>query len=392
MRQPHHDLAVTPADAGAAHRAFVTLPYRLYRADRNWVPPLRIEERQRWSPRHNHSLRTRWVRRFVAWRGGIPVGRIAAIEDPGFRTRWEADTGWFGFFECADDVAAARALLTAAGTALCARGATRMLGPINLTTHDETGVLVAGFDAPPTVITPYNPLYYPTLFAACGLETVREYHSYDGPLASSLPPALGRLMRAANRGVGFLRDVRLRPVDLTRWEVEARVMMTLYNAAFADVWGFVPITWEEFRERAARMRPFIVPELSPIAELDGRPIGFALTLPDINVPLARAHGRLLPLGWWHIARGIRHVRAARFILLGVAPAYRARGIGALIAWHVREAARRLGYAHLELSLVQGTNDRVRHVIEAFDCPVRKTYRLYAGSLATMAAALEVHAA
>ncbi len=376
MRRRDSDVSVWPADRGAEHRAFVALPYHLYAGDPQWVPPLRREERQRWSPAHNASLRARWVRRFVASRGGRAVGRIAAIEDRGFARRWERATGWFGFFECADDPAAARALLGAAACALAARGLGAMIGPINLTTHDETGVLVDGFETPASMLTPYNPPYYDRLLREAGCVAARDYHAYRASLAGPVSPAMDRLVRAFAAGRGDAGRVRLRALDLRHWEAEARTIMALYNAAFGAVWGFVPITWEEFAPRARQFRAFAVPELLPIAEVEGEPAGFALVLPDINVALGRIGGRLLPFGWLTLLRAVPRIRAARFILLGVRPDCGGRGVGALLAYHVRETARRLGIEHLELSLVQGLNDRVRHVIDAFDCPITKTYRLY----------------
>lgn len=370
------DLVVRPADGGPAHRAFISLPYRLYAGDPRWVPPLRRDERHRWSPAHNASLLTRWVRRFVAYRGDAPVGRIAAIEDPGFVRHWEPGTGWFGFFECTDDADAAGALLAAAGEALASRGLRNMIGPISLTTHDETGVLVDGFGTATSLLTPYNPAYYDRLLTGAGCVAARDYHAYRATLSGDVTPAMARLARAFAEGRGRTGRVHIRAVDLRRWRDEARILMSLYNSAFGSVWGFVPITWDEFEPRAKQFRSFAIPELMPIAELDGEPVGFALVLPDINVALARAGGRLLPFGWLRILRTVPTIRSARFILLGVRPDRGGVGIGALLAYHVRETARRLGIEHLELSLVQGLNDRVRHVIDAFHCPVLKTYRLY----------------
>lgn len=381
MREGDFELSVRAADRGAEHRSFIALPYRLYAADAQWVPPLRREERRRWSPTHNASLRGRWVRRFVAYRRDRVVGRIAAIEDRTFARRWERATGWFGFFECADDPAAARALLDAAAIALAGRGLEGMIGPVNLTTHDETGVLVDGFDAPASVLTPYNPPYYDRLLREAGCVPARDYHAYRASLAGPVSPAMDRLVRGFATGHSGAGRIRIRPIDLRHWEDEAHTIMALYNAAFSTVWGFVPITWAEFRPRARQFRAFAVRELVPIAELDGEPVGFALVLPDINVALARISGRLLPFGWLTLLRTVPRIRAARFILLGVRPDCGGHGAGALLAYHVRETARRLGVEHLELSLVQGLNERVRHVIDAFDCPITKTYRLYRMAIA-----------
>jgi GNAT superfamily N-acetyltransferase len=384
----HTGLIVRSADSGAGHRAFVTLPYRLYAGDPNWAPPLRSEERHRWSLARNASLRDRWARRFVAYRDGRPVGRVAAIEDRGFARNWEAGTGWFGFFECQDDPVVAQALMDAAEDALRQRGLEAVIGPVNLTTHDETGVLVDGFDAPASLMTPYNPPYYDRLLHAAGYTPANDYYAYRATLVGDVSPAVERLVRSYANGKN--RGIRIRPLDLKNWNSEARTIWSLYNRAFESVWGFVPIAWDEFAPRAKRFRQFAVPELVPIAEVDGEPVGFALVLPDINEALRGTNGRLIPFGWLHIARAVPRIRAFRFILLGVLPEHRGSGVGALIAFHVRETARHLG-VDLELSLVQQINDPVRHVIDAFDCPITKTYRLYKKQLRAAATSGEAAA-
>jgi GNAT superfamily N-acetyltransferase len=375
LASPPGAVVVAPADQGPNARAFVTLPYRIHHESRCWVPPLRGEERRRWSARTNASLRTRWVRRFIALRGGAVVGRIAAIVDEAFASRWEPRAGWFGFFECLNDPGAARALLGMAERALAARGRRTVVGPINLTTHDETGILTDGFDSPPMVQSPYNPPYYAELLEAAGYTPFREYHSY-------LWTPSGRQLAAESRVRVDVADkiehsaITIRPMRLREWDAETRTVFELYNASFADVWGFVPIGWEEFRQRAALFRRFLVPDLALIAEAAGRPVGFALTLPDINAALRPLHGRLWPLGWLRLARAVPRLRSGRFILLGVRPDWAGRRIGALLAAETAAALRRLGYRQVELSLVQGANDRVRKVIEAFGCPRLKSYTLF----------------
>jgi GNAT superfamily N-acetyltransferase len=331
--------------------------------------------------RHNTSLCTRWARRFVARRGEPVVGRVAAIADERFASRWEPGTGLFGFFECGPDPEAAGALLEAVEGCLRARGLRRVIGPVNLTTHDETGILVRGFDSPPMVMSPYNPPYYADLLERAGYAPYRDYHAYLGTPDAEPAPAVRRLERSLALGRGIGRGAHIRPLDPRRWDQEVRTLLELYNAAFADVWGFVPIAWDEFAERARRFRPFVVPALTPIAEVDDRPVGFAVTLPDVNEALAPLDGRLFPFGWLRLVRRIPRIRSARFILLGVRPEYVGRGIGALLASATQAAARRLHVERLELSLVQATNERVRRVIAAFGCPVVKTFRLYAKELA-----------
>jgi GNAT superfamily N-acetyltransferase len=357
-------------------RAFLRLPYDLYRSDPNWVAPLPWMERRRWSPRHNASLRSRSVRRFLARRGGTVVGRIAAIVDEAFAARWEPGAGAFGFFECRDDPEAAAALLTAAEGALRERGRDRVLGPINLTPHDEVGLLVEGFDSRPTLLSPYNPPYYPELVEAAGYRGVRDYHAFLWRPEQSHGPAVSRLQRAAEQGSGVFGRVRLRPADVRRWDDEVRTLHALYNESFEGVWGFVPVTVEEFAERAAGFRPFFDPDLLIIAEGESRAVGFALLLPDANEALAPLRGRLLPFGWLRLIRGMRRIRGGRFILIGVVPDLAGRGLAPILAAAIAEAARRLRLDPVEISLVAAGNRRMRHVVEAFGCPRVKTFRLY----------------
>ena len=217
------------------------------------------------------------------------------------------------------------------------------------------------------------------LLLDAGFVPLCDYHAYDWTADRPHAPSVDRLLRrlsASNSGLV------LRPSRPARWDEETRVLFDLYNASFADTWGFVPLTWQEFAERAAAFRPFYRPELVLFAELRGRPVGFALVLPDANEALARAGGRLWPFGWLRLLLALRRVRAARFLLLGVLPEATGAGIAPLLANHAAEAARRLGIRRAELSLVHGDNRRVRHVIEAFGGKIVKSYRLYDKAITT----------
>lgn len=367
---------VVPVQHAGQERAFRELPYRLYRGDALWAPPLRFEESRRWCRQHHASLRYRWARRFVARRDDRVVGRIAAIIDRAFARRWGPRTGFFGFFECDHDPVAAHRLLEAAERTLWEKGMRRIVGPVNLTTHDETGLQVEGFGSPPMLLSPYNPSYYSDLLEAFGYEGASDYHSYLWTPEYRIGAAVRRLVGAAREGKGVAAGITVRPLDRSRWNQEIRGFFELYNASFEGVWGSVPIRWDEFEERARRFRPFLLPELVLFAEHEGRPIGCALTLPDLNDLLRRVRGRLLPFGWLELARGSGGIRSARVMILGVHPRFTGRGVGAMLAYETGEALRRLGFERAELSLVQGANERMRRVIEAFGCPRLKTFRLY----------------
>jgi len=364
-------LEIVPVTSRAEQRAFWELPYLLYARDPNWVAPLRAMERRRWMPRHNASLRTRRVRRFLARQNGRVLGRIASVVDPAFAERWGRETGFFGFFDCVHDAAAAGALFAAAEEDLCSVGVRHVLGPINLTTNDEVGLLVDGFDSPPMILSPYNAPFYPPLIEAAGYAPRTDYHAYGWTPDANLTPVVARLRRVAERDGVIVRSANPR-----RWKDESRLLFELYNASFADLWGFVPITWDEFRGQADDFRRFYRPELVLFAERDGRPIGFGLTLPDINEALAPLNGRLWPFGWLRLARGAQRIRNARFILLGVLPEHRARGVAVVIAAAMADAARRAGVAYAELSLIQADNRKIQTVVAACGGTRAKTFRLY----------------
>jgi len=343
----------------------------LYSDDTNWVAPLRRHEDARWNAHRNPALRYRDCLRFIALQSGRVVGRVAAIVDREFERCWSAATGFFGFFECVNCDAIAAALIEAVESDLQKRGKRHLLGPVNLSTHDEVGALVDGFDRP-TLLSPYNPPYYPALYEHAGLRHRQDYHAYQWTpdIAAEVP--VERLLRRLRLN----SSLRVRPTDPRRWDAEVETLHKLYNACFANVWGFVPLRLDEFRHRAAGFRSYFRPELVLIAESRGQPVGFCVLLPDINEALRHVHGRLFPFGWLKLAIRARQVRTARFILLGVLPEFSGQGIAALIGHEAGQAARRIGMREVELSLILEGNDRVRHVVQVFGGRLVKTFRLF----------------
>lgn len=358
------------------HRAFWTFPYVLYQGDPHWVPPLRYQESRRWSPAMNPSLAKRQVRRFLARRDGRVVGRVAAIHDPAFSERWAPGAGFFGFFESEDHQPTADSLLVAVAETVREWGLTKVLGPVNLSTNDEVGLLVAGFDDPPMLLSPYNPPYYQRLLEKAGLVVERDYHAYAwDPMVRAA--AVERAVQAAAQSHPPLT---LRSVDPNNWNSEVKLLHRMYDACFADLWGFVPLTSGEFTQRASEFRPFYRPELALFAERQGETIGFTLALPDINEVLARVGGRLLPFGWLTLLRGVSRIRSARAILMGVLPQYRKGGAAMLLAAGLINAARRIGFTRAEISLIQQTNAGMGGVIRGVGGRPIKSYRLYQQSL------------
>jgi GNAT superfamily N-acetyltransferase len=370
------ELRVTEVLSRPDHFRFVELPYLLYRDDPNWVPPLRREETRRWDPACNATLASRPHWRFLAWRGDRVLGRISASLDHDFSERWRPRSGFFGFFECFDCPEAARLLFNAAERRLASQGAREIIGPVNLTTQDEVGLLTAGFGDRPWILSPYNPEWYPRMLEAAGFAPLRQYHAYAWSPQSRLEPAMESLCADRKRWAARI-GVSFRKPEVRAWEVELRSIHAIYNQAFQHVWGYTAISWLEFLQRAERFKTFFSPDLVVLAEKKGEVVGFGLALPDINVLLQGLGGRLLPFGWIKLMAHSRNIRSARYILLGVRPELNGSGLGMLITAEMLARARKLGIRAAELSIVDECNAPVRRIIGANGAVPVKSYTLYA---------------
>lgn len=367
-------LTITPVEDARALRAFLRLPERLYRDDPHWIPPLRRDERARLTPTHPFFAHAE-VQLFLARREGEVVGRIAGIVDRWHLERWKDGAGFFGFFEVLDDVRVAGMLLEAARGWLLARGLTVMRGPFNPSGHDLCGVLTEGFHDPPCIMMGYNPPYYPTLLERAGLQPVRELLSYELEVPPVLPGRVNRVAREAEA-----RGVRVRRMDLSRLTAEAEVFRTLYNTAWSENWGFVPISAQEVAWMASRLRSVLVPELALVAEWESRPVGLLLCLPDLNPALRLLQGRMTPWGLMRFLWRRRRVDELRVVILGVLPEYRRRGIEALLLRETYAAVRRLGYRRAEAGWILQENAVTRRAAERWGATVAKRYRIYEGRL------------
>lgn len=371
-------LSIEPVTSRRLLREFIGLPWRLYRGDPNWVPPLVSEERKLLDPsRGNPFFRRAEPALFLA-RGerGALRGRVAAIENRAHNAFHNDRVGFFGFFECENDPAVARALLDAARGWAKARGLDRLRGPVNPSTNDSCGTLVEGFDRPPVFMMTYNPPYHDGLLAACGLGKVMDLKAY---YLSDRAMPIERLERLARRLVGK-EDLRVRSVDLGRFREEVQTIRELYNRAWAPNWGFVPMSEEEFDYAAKGFRAVVVPDFLLIAESGGRPVGFTLALPDLNRAIRCANGRLFPFGWWKMWRALRRIRFARVLTLGIVPEHQAGGAGALLYYELLKRGNAMGYHEGEMSWVLETNTLMNRAMETMGGRVYKTYRIYEGGV------------
>jgi GNAT superfamily N-acetyltransferase len=370
-------VTIVAAESGRAHRDFVALPYHLYRDDPRFVPPLRRERRDLFSKARHPFFAHAEAAFFVARRGGRTVGRIEAVVNHAYAACHDPRTGFFGAYECENDQAASNALLDAAAGWLRARRKTSMRGPFTHSQNEEYALLVEGHDAPPTVQLAYNPPYYADLLERYGLRRARDLHAWWADTDGAIDPRLRRVAAAVRkRG-----RIRIRPLRLDDYDAEVDRAEQLLNEVLAATRGFVPVTSAELRFAARQFRALLRPELVLFAEVAGVPAGIVLAMPDFNQALARVPGgRLFPFGWLRVARGLRRIDQLRLLALGVRPAYRHRGIEALLCLELREAARRLGYRGGELSMVWEDNEAIHGTIAAMGGRRTKTYRIYETNL------------
>jgi GNAT superfamily N-acetyltransferase len=248
-------------------------------------------------------------------------------------------------------------------------------GPFNPSTNDMCGILTTGFEHPPRIMMPYNPAYYPALFEGVGLRPVRELLAYELDPPALLPEAVHRVAEtAAGRGC------RVRSLDPGRLGEEAEAFRLVYNAAWSENWGFVPMSQAEAAWMASQLREVLVPELALVAEWDGRPVGFFLCLPDVNPALRLLRGRLTPWGLCRFLLRRRRVDELRLILLGVDPEYRRRGVEALLLREGYGAVRRLGYRRVEVGWILEENTMTRQMTKRWEAREVKRYRIYQGPL------------
>ncbi|MBI1809763.1 MAG: N-acetyltransferase [Gemmatimonadetes bacterium] len=363
-------------------RTFIDVPFRLFPADRypNWVPPLRMSVADALDERKNPFYRDAARELFLAYAGDRVVGRIAAIENRAHNRFHEDRTGFFGFFECVDDAAVARALLDAAAAWLAARDLHAMWGPMNPSTNQECGLLVRGFENRPTFMTTWNPPYYDALCAAAGLTKAKDllgfWFSVEGETYA--PPAF--VARQAERALKGGR-MTFRDISLRDFATDVAICWEIYNDAWERNWGFVPMTHDEFQHAAKDLKMLLRPEWSFIAYVDGIPAGFMLAAPDYNEALRfNRNGRLFPLGLARMLWYKRRAKSARVFALGTKAAFRSRSILALFAHEIMRRGRALGGTGAEASWLLEDNTLIVKPMLAMGATERMAWRIYQRSL------------
>ncbi|WP_366555612.1 dATP pyrophosphohydrolase [Aquibaculum sediminis] len=372
-------IQVTSVETAGDLETFLRVPWRIYAEDPQWVPPLLLERRQHLSPKHNPWFEHAEARLWIAWSDGEPVGRISAQVDRLRLEQHRDEAGTFGFLEAIDHPEAFSALFSAAEDWLRSKGLRRAFGPFSLSINDESGLLVDGFDRPPSMMMGHARPWYGPRVEEQGYSKARDLMAYWVDMTQPFPDSLKRLIAS---GIGDSR-VTFRPMDFSRYTEELRLIVDIFNDAWRDNWGFVPMTEGEVRHLAKSLRPLIKPEWVTIGEVEGEPAAFAVTLPNVNEAIADLNGRLLPFGLakllWRIK--VRGTTTGRMPLMGVRKRYQGGVLGAALALGVIERAYEYHRARgrvtgAELSWVLENNRPIRRLIERLAPQAYKTYRIY----------------
>lgn len=372
------DLAIVPVAGRRLLDRFIALPGALYRGAPGFEAPLALERREALSPAKNPFYAHAEVQLWLALRGGRAVGRISAQIDRLWLERYQDATGHFGFLDAVDEAAVFGALTGTAEAWLAARGMRRALGPLSLSTNEETGLLVDGFAARPMLMMPWHPPYAGKRLEAAGYAVAKELIAYDYDVIDAPPFRAPKVVQRAMTGGGFV----LRTLDPRRYQADINAALAIYRDAWSSNWGYVPPTQAETEHTVRSMKPLVRPDMVILAESAGAAVGMIVCVPNLAEAVAGLDGRLLPLGWarliWRLK--VAGLKTSRVVLFGVLRRLQGTALGSAIALallqRLRDNGRRAGFTHAELSWILEDNVPMRRVIEGIGGVAYKRLRVY----------------
>jgi hypothetical protein len=371
-------LTVRPVESKVDKKAFVNFAWDVYRDDPAWVPPLKDEVHGLITPGKNPWFEHAKAKFWLAERGGKVVGRISAQVDELVQEYMGKGTGQWGMFECLDGEAAAAVIATAEDW-LREQGMTRALGPISLSIWDEPGLEIEGFDQPPTAMMGHHRPEYREWIEAAGYDKAKDLLTYEVDIANWSDPKINRLIAAGERN----ERIRIRQVDKSKFDQEARIILNLLNDAWSTNWAYVPLTESEIAYAGKKLKPIIYNELVRVAEYEGEPVAFMITLPDINELIKDLNGELFPFNWMKLLWRLRkpRTRRARVPLMGVAKKLHHSMLASQLAFMLIEFTRRdcvskFGIGTGEFGWILEDNKGMLSIAELPGARVNHRYRIY----------------
>jgi GNAT superfamily N-acetyltransferase len=381
------DLSITPVTTKSERKAFVDLPFRLYADDPHWVPPLKGEALGLITPEKNGWFSHAKAQLFLARRDGRVVGRISAhidtlaLEMPAAQG-FGPGVGQWGLMD-AEDEDIFRTLLARAEAWLREQGMVRALGPISMSIWEEPGLLIQGFDQAPTVMMGHHKPIYREWIERAGYRPVKQLVTYELDITQEFPPIVKRIIRSGENN----KSIVVREVNKKRFDEEAAIILEILNDAWSDNWGFVPLTPPEIKDVGVKLKPIVFNDLIRIAEVDGRPVAFMITLPDLNEAIRPLNGSLLPFGWAKLLLWLRkpRVRTMRVPLMGVRKELQSSRLASQLAFMMIEAIRKASVANYgasrgEIGWILDDNQGMNSIATAIESQVNKVYQVYERTL------------
>lgn len=352
---------------------FIKFPWKIYKGNKNWVPPLIMEQKNLLDKNKNPFFKEAQAEYFLAFRNGEIVGRIAAIKNDVHLKYHNDSSGQFGFFECINDHQVANALFDTAKNWIKEKGLKIMRGPANPSSNDVFGMLIEGFDDSPRLLMPYNPEYYISLCENYGLKKARDLYAwkivYDKILSSE----------KLKRGQEIVRkryNLKISQLDMKNFQRDLEKFKYVYNKAWAPNWGFVPMTEEQIDAMAKDMKPLAEPSLVLFGEIGDQLVGAALVMMDYNIIFKNMNGRLFPFNFLKLFTQKKKIDWARILTLGIIPEYQKRGLDTVFYWEIVHRASEIGIRKGEASWVLEDNEMMNRGLELMNADRYKKYRIW----------------
>lgn len=374
-------IKIIPVNTRHDRRRFVDFPYQLYSSDRNWVPPLKLERHELITPKTNPFFQNADVGLFIAEKEGRVVGRISAQINHLHNSRYNEQTGHFGFFDCVDDVDVAGRLLSSAESWLRAKGMNKVVGPFNFSINEESGLLIEGFDKQPYPYMPHNYPYYGNLMEQCGFAKAKDLIAWSYDSTRPVPEAAYQIAEVVKAYPGLV----VREVDKKNLKRDVAIIADVFNSAWSKNWGFIPWTDAELAKVVKDFKMILEPKLALIAEVDGKPAAISVAFPNYHEAIKDLKGRLFPFGVFKFLYRLKtnKIKTARLALLGIKKEFRHDVLAGLSVYLYTEMHRRskiLGHIGGELSWTLDDNEKINNGIALMGGVPYKKYRIFEKSL------------
>jgi hypothetical protein len=367
------DITVKKVSSKSELNQFIKFPWKIYKDDKYWVPPLLMEQKTLLDKEKNPFFKAAEADYFLAYRNGEIVGRIAAIKNDLHLKYHNDNSGQFGFFECINDQQVANALFDAVKNWMKEKGLKFIKGPANPSSNDIYGMLVEGFDDSPRLLMPYNPEYYIKLCENYGMKKAKDLFAWK--IVNEKLMASEKL----KRGQELVRkryNLKISQLDMKNFQKDLEKFKYVYNKAWAPNWGFVPMTEEQIDAMAKDMKPLAEPSLVLFGEIDGELVGAALVMLDYNYIFRTMNGRLLPFNFIKLFTQKKKIKWARILTLGIIPEFQKRGLDAVFYWEIVNRAANIGIRLGEASWVLEDNDMMNRGLELMNGERYKRYRIW----------------